>query len=102
MARLKVCRRPLENSVRTCEHEGDVTHHTTEMRATKRLLVSLGGVERLARLRMLYDQARPRRSRWTPGILTAEEVFRDNARKDGYSDEGIVMFIDQLDLGCDI
>jgi hypothetical protein len=62
------------------------------------LLAELGGQERLARLKAVYQNARPRRGRWGPCILTADEVFRQKAKEDGFSDEGIAMFLDHVNL----
>jgi hypothetical protein len=61
---------------------------------TQALIAALGGRERFARLEAAYKSARPRRGRWGPGILTADEIFREKAKDDGFSDEGIAMFID--------
>jgi hypothetical protein len=58
------------------------------------LVAELGGPERFARLECVYKKARPRRGRWGPGILTADEVFRQTAKAEGFTDEGITMFID--------
>jgi len=44
----------------------------------------------------VYQQARPQRSRWGPCILTADEVFRQKAKDDGFSDEQIEMFIEHV------
>jgi hypothetical protein len=60
------------------------------------LLAEVGGPEGLARLTAICTKASPRRSRWGPGILTADEVFRDNARREGFSEKGITMFLDQV------
>ncbi|MBN1491510.1 MAG: hypothetical protein JXA69_16480 [Phycisphaerae bacterium] len=62
------------------------------------LIAALRGQERFARLQAVYESARPRRGRWGPGILTADEVFRHKAKDDGFSDEAIAMFIDNIDL----
>ncbi len=61
---------------------------------TQALIAALGGKERFARLEAAYKRARPQRGRWGPGILTADEVFWQNAKDDGFSDEGIAMFVD--------
>ena len=68
------------------------------MTTTQALIAALGGQERFARLEAAYKSARSRRGRWGPGILTADEVFRQNAKDDGFSDEEIAMFIDRVDL----
>jgi hypothetical protein len=62
------------------------------------LYASLGGRHRFYQLRTAYQEARPRRSRWGPSILTADEVFRQKARDDGFSDEQIAMFVEHIDL----
>ncbi len=99
MPKLRIRCPSLEGLFGACAIKASSSTQTiTAISPTQLLLAALGGAERLARLKMLYDKARPRRSRWGPGVLTTEEVFRDNARKDGYSDEGMAMFIDQLDL----
>ena len=68
------------------------------MITTQTLIEALGGRERFVRLEAVYRSARPRRGRWGIGILTADEVFRENARDDGFSDRQVAMFIDHLDL----
>lgn len=98
MSKVRQPRPSLANLLQACEHRRDVQRYATEIHPTPLLLTSVGGAERLAQLNSLYARARPRQSRWGPGFLTAEEVFRDKARKDGYCDEGVAMFIDQLDL----
>ena len=67
------------------------------MTTTQALIAALGGQERFARLEAAYKSARPRRARWGVGILTADEVFRQTAKDDGFSEQGIVMFIDYID-----
>ena len=68
------------------------------MKATESLLTALGGQERFARLKAVYNKAKPRRGRWGSRILTADEVFRQQAKEDGFSDEGIAMFIEYVNL----
>ncbi len=68
------------------------------MTAKQALIAALGDQERFARLEAAYKSARPRRGRWGPGILTADEVFWQNAKDDGFSDKEVAMFIDRLDL----
>lgn len=70
------------------------TRASLNMKPTKLLLTLLGGQDRFAQLEKAYNKARPRRGRWGPGILTAEEVFRQQAREDGFSDEDIANFIE--------
>jgi len=64
----------------------------------QRLLAVLGGEQQFSRLTMTYKKARSKRARWGPCILTADEVFRRNARENGFSDEAISLFIETLDL----
>jgi len=65
---------------------------------TRQLCSELGGQARFDRLKAAYEKARPRRGRWGPCILTADEVFRQNAKEDGFSDEDIDMFIEHVGL----
>ena len=69
------------------------------MTARQLLFAGLGGQERFARLKALHMNARPGRGRWGPYILTADEVFRQSAKDDGFSDEAVAMFIDYVGLG---
>lgn len=101
MHTLSACKSSLEHLLRTREHDREIKKYRTAIRPPPLLLSALGSADRLARLKVLYDKARPRRSRGAPGILTTEEVFRENARRDGYADEEIAMFIDGLDLWSD-
>jgi hypothetical protein len=68
------------------------------MSTTQFLFTSLGGRHRFYRLRAVYKKAKPHRGRWGPCILTADEVFRQRAKDDGFSDGEIAMFIDHADL----
>lgn len=78
------------------------SRHTKAKSSTKTtaqlLLSELGGPARFAKLQETYKRARPRRSRWGACILTADEVFRQTASEDGFSDASITMFIDNFDL----
>jgi hypothetical protein len=56
------------------------------------------GKNRYSQLQTMYDKAKPQRGRWGPCILTADEVFRQKAREDGFTDEEVAVFIEQLDL----
>jgi hypothetical protein len=62
------------------------------------LLAELGGRHRFYRLRTVYKKAKPQRSRLGPRVLTADEVFLQRARENGFSDEQINMFIDHVGL----
>jgi hypothetical protein len=73
---------------------------STELSAkatTELLCAGLGGQARLAHLMAAYEKARPRRGRLRPGILTADEVFRETAKEDGFSEEDITLFIEHVD-----
>ncbi len=71
---------------------------TASSTTTQRLCTELGGAARLAQLRAAYQTARPKRSRWGPGILTADEVFRQKAKEDGFTEEDITIFIEHASL----
>ncbi len=62
------------------------------------LLAELGGRHKYYRLRAVYKKARPHKSGTGPCVLTADEVFLQRARENGFSDEQINMFIDHVDL----
>jgi len=64
----------------------------------KDLFAKLGGRHRFYRLRTEYKKAKPQRSRTGPGILTADEVFLQRARAEGFSDREIYLFIDHVDF----
>lgn len=68
------------------------------MKTDKSLVAALGGPERFTRLKTVYENAKPKRGRWGPGILTADEVFRRSAAEDGFSEEAIALFIDYVEL----
>ena len=65
---------------------------------TRRLCSELGGQARFDRLKAAYKSARPKRGRGGPCILTADEVFREKAREDGFSEEDVNMFIQHVGL----
>ncbi|HOQ87353.1 MAG TPA: hypothetical protein PLQ89_16690 [Phycisphaerae bacterium] len=56
------------------------------------------GKARFSQLQMMYKKAKPQRGRWGPCILTADEVFRQKARDDGFTDEEVALFIEQMEL----
>jgi len=46
----------------------------------------------------MYEKAKPQRGRYGPCILTADEVFRQKARDDGFTEEEVTTFIEHLVL----
>lgn len=75
-----------------------LSNPANQMTAKERLFSAVGGQERFSHLKTVYKNARPKRGRWGPCILTADEVFRRNAKEDGFSEEGIALFIENVDL----
>jgi hypothetical protein len=68
------------------------------MITTEVLIAAFGGRDRLARLEAVYKKARPRRGRWGAGFLTADEVFREEAKDNGFSDEEMALYIDHVSV----
>jgi hypothetical protein len=68
------------------------------MLTRQRLFAELGGRHRFYQLRTAYKKARPHKSLLGPRFLTADEVFLQRARENGFSDEQINMFIDHVVL----
>ncbi len=62
------------------------------------MFAEMGGRHRFYRLGTVYKKARPHKSGVGLRFLTADEVFLQRARENGFSDEQINMFIDHVDL----
>ena len=62
------------------------------------LWTDFGGRHRFYRLRTIYKEARPRKNPYSTTILTADEVFHERARENGFSDEQVDLFSEQVDL----